>query len=410
MIDEFIKEKNMLRSFYITVAGLFAFVGIYAQDVCVIKGNIEKDSLRFTPKRVEKVYLSTVDEYDRMITLDSVKVKNNSFEFKRIINKNEPVMLHFITGFDNGQASVFVEPGTVYVRIRDAAYPSGCIAEGTKTNDLYVEYSRLTERCTQEQRDSLAILRKTKGDQWLDTPEGQTAWMRIGAAALIECNANRIEFLLEHNDSPLAPLMLEREISYMMDKKYNELLLNSLSPELKEHPYYRSFNNAVRAMDLQVGNELPNIKIPLADGGTAFLSDFRGKYVLLDFWASWCAPCMRELPYLIQLYEETRDKNDQFVIVSFSLDNKEKAWKDAIRAKNIGREAWIHGSDLLAWGSPAVRLLGVKAVPQIILIDPEGRAISFSLRGEEMVKRVKQIMSGDLYYQNSPDEPERFVK
>lgn len=66
--------------------------------------------------------------------------------------------------------------------------------------------------------------------------------------------------------------------------------------------------------------------------------------------------------------------------------------------------------DLLAWGSPAVRLLGVKAVPQIILIDPEGRAISFSLRGEEMVKRVKQIMSGDLYYQNSPDEPERFVK
>ena len=95
---------------------------------------------------------------------------------------------------------------------------------------------------------------------------------------------------------------------------------------------------------------------------------------------------------------------DKFALISFSVDDKEKAWKDAISSKNINKEHWVHASDLLAWGSPAARMLGVKAIPMIFLIDPEGRMISSSLRGEELVRRVRQIMSGDLYYQSSGSE------
>ena len=170
------------------------------------------------------------------------------------------------------------------------------------------------------------------------------------------------------------------------------------------HPYYRSFKNSVKARNLRVGAEMSDISLPLLSGEKKFLSDYRGRYVILDFWASWCGPCLREIPHLVELYNEFGSMTDKFALISFSVDDKEKAWKDAISSKNINKEHWVHASDLLAWGSPAARMLGVKAIPMIFLIDPEGRMISSSLRGEELVRRVRQIMSGDLYYQSSGSE------
>ena len=231
-------------------------------------------------------------------------------------------------------------------------------------------------------------------NQWMSRPENQEEWVRVGAAAMVAASAAQLRFLLEHNDSPLVPLMLEKEVYPTLSKAYVQRMLKSLSPKLKKHPYYRSFSNVVRAQELKVGGELPDITLPLVEGGRKTLEDFKGKYVLLDFWASWCGPCRREIPYLIQLYNETQADCDRFVIVSFSLDNKEKDWKNAIRTHQMDKEEWAHASDLLGWSSPAARMLGVTAVPKTILIDPEGRVISFSLRGEEMVSRVKQILAG----------------
>lgn len=393
-----------MQKIYITLLGLCLVLGMQAQEVCTIRGTVDNDSLRFSPQRVEKVYLSRLDEYDRIIPVDSAKLTKGSFTFRRTLAKEEPVLLYFITGFDNGQVPVFVEPGEVSIHIRKAAFPGGGKVKGTVTNDLYAEYKTISDRCFAVQDDSLAVLLKQHGEEWMNTPEGQNYFQRIGAAAVVNCNAERIRFLIDHNDSPLAPLMMEREIYYMLDKNYAEELVQTVSPTLMKHPYYRSFSNTVRALDLKVGGELPDITLPLADGGKAQLSDYKGKFVLLDFWASWCAPCLREMPFMKQVYEAAADKRDQFVIISFSIDNKEKPWRDAIQKQDIAKEGWIHASDLLGWGSPAARMMGVDAVPKTILINPEGRAISFSLRGEEMVARVKQILSGDLYYEGDSKE------
>ena len=389
----------MLRKCYIAAACLIACMGgVQAQEnTCVIKGRMLKDSLRHTPQRIQKIYLTQMDEYERMINVDSVKPVNGTFTFTRSLKQDEPELLYFLTGFDNGNVQLFVEPGTVEVRIPDAAFPAGGMAKGTPTNDLYNQYKEIRRLCIKEQTDTLNVWQEKHGEsfnQWMSRPENQEEWVRVGAAAMVAASAAQLRFLLEHNDSPLVPLMLEKEVYPTLSKAYVQRMLKSLSPKLKKHPYYRSFSNVVRAQELKVGGELPDITLPLVEGGRKTLEDFKGKYVLLDFWASWCGPCRREIPYLIQLYNETQADRDRFVIVSFSLDNKEKDWKNAIRTHQMDKEEWAHASDLLGWGSPAARMLGVTAVPKTILIDPEGRVISFSLRGEEMVSRVKQILAG----------------
>lgn len=366
--------------------------------VCIIEGRILNDSLRYNNSRIKKVYLTAQDEFDRFYNVDSVELKRNKFKFKYELKEGEPILLHFITGFDNGIIPFVLEPGEVNIEVEKAAYPSASKVWGTENNELYAQYKAIAARCVDTQMKKLKPLVEEKGDKWMDSPEAWKVRKRIGASALITCDKERIKFLLDHNDSPIAPLLMEKEIAYMLTPTYAEQMLNALSPTLYNHPYYRSFYNYVCALDLREGGKAPNITIPLLNGETSHLADYKGKYVLLDFWASWCGPCMRELPHLKELYNQTREHSDDFVIISFSLDNEEKAWKKAIEQKEMNREGWIQASDLLGWSSPAANLFGVTMIPRIILLDPEGNVISLALRGEEMVSRVKQILDGKLDY------------
>ncbi|MDD7462281.1 MAG: TlpA disulfide reductase family protein [Prevotellaceae bacterium] len=371
---------------------MFAAHTAAAQNTCTITGVFKRDSLRFTQKKVEKIYLSTTDEFDRFVEVDSAVVKDGKFVLTHHLKTDQPLMMYFLTGFDNGNIPLWVEPGNIEVAVRDAAFPGGAHVRGTYTNDLYVTYKRITDRCVDLQRDSIKAISEQMGKDYMNTPEAITRLNRIGAAALLDCNADRVNFLLEHHDSPLAPLMFQRELAYNFGANDAEKLLKSIAPSLHKHPYYRNFYNYIKAQNLKEGGELPDIKLTLDNGEVKYLSDYRGKYVLLDFWASWCGPCIKELPILKQLFADMKDKSDRFALISVSLDNKEPAWRNALKTHDMLQPGWIHASDLLGWGSPAVKLLGVEAIPHMILLDPEGRAISFKLRGEELARKVKEVV------------------
>lgn len=134
------------------------------------------------------------------------------------------------------------------------------------------------------------------------------------------------------------------------------------------------------------GAEAPEISLPNPDGKTINLSDFRGKYVLLDFWASWCKPCRAENPNLVENYKKYHKKG--FEIFQVSLDKTKQEWANAIAKDNLN---WIHVSDLQYWNSPAAKLYNVSSIPSNFLIDKDGKIIASNLRGEELGKKLKEI-------------------
>ena len=389
------------------IATIFSFIAcfaVYAQDVCVINGKIADDKLA-NGKAIKKVFLTSADEYGRRTVVAEAKVKKGSYTFKYKVSADAPVMQYTITGFDNEKGiKLFVEPGTVAVNTATAQNPCQSKLSGTPTNDLYEEYKQIDINADEKVAKAVEALAQQNGKEWLESKEGKQEVKRIEATERIKREADRIRFLIDHNASPMTPLEMECRVMPYLSNAYAEQMMKSVYTPLQKHPYYQSFRNAVLARNIKVGNEVPDIAITLRDGKTVKLNDNRGKYILLDFWASTCEKSMQNRNTLKELYQATKEEQDKFVIVSLSLDSDKNAWGNELDNNGLALDGWVQGNDTMGTESIAAKQFGVKNTPHMILIDPEGRAISLNMEADEVQMRVEQILDGDLYYLDQSKE------
>lgn len=136
-----------------------------------------------------------------------------------------------------------------------------------------------------------------------------------------------------------------------------------------------------------VGKQAPDFSEPDINGHEVSLASYRGKYLLVDFWASWCGPCRAENPNVLNAYNEFKGKN--FAILGVSLDKEKDAWQEAIRADKL---PWTHISDLKYWQSKAVSTFKFEGIPFNILVDPQGKIIAESLRGDDLENELKTVL------------------
>lgn len=137
------------------------------------------------------------------------------------------------------------------------------------------------------------------------------------------------------------------------------------------------------------GAEAPDIILPSPQGDTIKLSSTRGSIVLLDFWASWCAPCRQENPNLVSAYNQYHKKG--FQIYQVSLDKTREAWIKGIEDDQLGK--WIHVSDIQYWNSKAVQLYKIESIPSNFLLDKEGRIIATNLRGQALQTKLAELFN-----------------
>lgn len=137
---------------------------------------------------------------------------------------------------------------------------------------------------------------------------------------------------------------------------------------------------------LSVGQIAPEIELPSPDGKMIKLSDLRGKYVLIDFWAAWCKPCRQENPNVVRLYNQYKDKG--FEVFGVSLDRTKEDWVKAIEADGL---TWTHVSDLKYFNSIAAELYKIEAIPATYMIDPDGKIIGKDLRGPSLESKLSEL-------------------
>jgi peroxiredoxin len=142
-----------------------------------------------------------------------------------------------------------------------------------------------------------------------------------------------------------------------------------------------------RTRGVAVGDEAPDFTLNSPEGQPIQLSGLRGKYVLIDFWASWCGPCRMENPNVVKMYNKYKDKG--FAIYGVSLDKDMNAWTAAIKKDGL---SWTHGSDLKYWNSAAAQLYGVSAIPATYLLDKDGKVIAKNLRGPSLEAKLSELL------------------
>ncbi|SEM13754.1 Peroxiredoxin [Chitinophaga rupis] len=339
-----------------------------------------------------KIVLSYTDSSENIIT-DSAILRNGRFEFSGRVaypTRASLELYHQDGRSANGQPdilTVYLDSNPVKVTGKDSV--KNAIVRGSKLNEQYTNL-RAALKPFNDQFAALseanASYAAEKGDTRAMMPGMKEQWAAVANKKIAVVK----QFIADNPESYLSLEMLPMVLSLPYKPEEMEPAFNALAPAVRNTAAGKKMaEQIVRLKTTGVGSPAPDFVQNDTSGVPVRLSSFRGKYVLVDFWASWCHPCRADNPNLVKSFNQYKDKN--FTVLGVSLDrpgDREK-WLKAIHDDGL---AWTNVSDLAFWKNAAAKLYGVHAIPQNYLVDPSGKIIAQNLHGEELDKKLNELL------------------
>ena len=213
--------------------------------------------------------------------------------------------------------------------------------------------------------------------------------IEAAAAKIQDKSGKNFKAFIRHNpNSIMAVYSTLTLINPEEEYPFADSMLTVFKKTQPSSKYTKALNERLTKLgSVTIGHQAPDITLAAPDGSTKSLSSLKGKYVLIDFWASWCGPCRRENPNVVKMYNKYKDKGFEIFGVSFD-QNKEK-WEKAIADDKL---TWSHVSDLKGWESSAAKLYNITAIPHTVLIDKEGKIIAKNLRGAALEAKLAEVL------------------
>lgn len=334
----------------------------------------------------DTIYLAVMTGFFQLAPTDTAIVKNGAFAFNGTIDGADmrvAVAMH--KGQMIGMTDFILENAPISLQIYPQDSNKKPIVKGGQTQKLYDEV-------TKEDEDFSKLMDKPyeqANDSTLPQDIRNKAKAQLDSLRKIITNRH-FEFIMAHIPSPISDMLLQWYAQDMTETQVNAIL-NKMTASGIQYQYYKQIMAERRiSKATAVGQHYTDIVLKGIDGKTDIqLSAYinKNQYTLLDFWASWCGPCRAEMPNVVKVYKLYHNKGLE--VVGVSLDNNREAWVKAISTLKM---PWPQMSDLKGWKSTAAAAYNIRAIPANVLIDNKGNIIAKDLRGEELLKKMEELM------------------